>query len=100
LSLPCCDDHHEVYPIDNDIHPSIPFVSNQTCFTYYGLHEVYVSGTGIWFIMEQPVLAGEMTDPESPTAVITLFEGFLTITGVFKGKPVTGWGTSEQSKPL
>jgi hypothetical protein len=74
-------------------------LSNQTGFAYYGRHEVYVSGTDM-FIMEQPILAGGMKDPESLTAVITLFEGFITITGVFKGKPVTGWGISEQSEPL
>jgi hypothetical protein len=93
------DGHHEVYPIDEDIHPSVPFTSSQTGFTYYGRHQVHVLGIDTWFIIELPVLAGEMTNPESPTPANTLFEGFSLVKGIFKGSSVTGWGVSEQRAP-
>ncbi|KAL5326326.1 hypothetical protein ACEPPN_007464 [Leptodophora sp. 'Broadleaf-Isolate-01'] len=94
------DGHHEVYPIADDIHPSTPFVSKQTGFTYYGSHEVNVLGMDASFIIELPVLAGEMTSHESPTARNTLFEGFSVVKGIFKGKSVKGWGVTEQRNPL
>lgn len=94
------DGHHEVYPIADDIHPSTPFVSNQTGITYYGSHEINVIGIDASFLIELPVLAGEMTNHESPTTGNTLFEGYSIVKGVFKGECVTGWGVSEQKSPL
>jgi hypothetical protein len=48
-------------------------------------------------IVELPVLAGEMTDPNNPVVGKTLFEGYANTEGVFKGKPVTGFGVAEQA---
>lgn len=90
------DGHHEVHPIDGDIQPSVPFTSTQTGITYYGRHEVCILEMDTWFIIELPILAGEMTNPESPTPANTLFEAYSLVKGMFKGNPVTGWGVSEQ----
>ncbi|KAL5370708.1 hypothetical protein DPSP01_014699, partial [Paraphaeosphaeria sporulosa] len=56
------DGHHEVYPIDANIHASEPYVSADTGLTYYGRHIVTIPGLGAHFDIRQPHLAGEMTD--------------------------------------
>lgn len=90
------DGHHEIYPIDSEIHPSNPFVSNQTGFTYYGRHKVNIPGINAHFDIQQPVLAGEMTLSSKPTAGNTLAEGYSVVSGSIRGQTVKGWGVSER----
>ncbi|PVH70954.1 hypothetical protein DL98DRAFT_577626 [Cadophora sp. DSE1049] len=94
------DGHHEVYPVDSDIHPSVPFVSNQTGFTYYGRHEVTIPGINAYFDIQQPVLAGEMTQEDRPIAATTLYEGYSVVKGYIRGQRVEGWGVSERRYPV
>ncbi|KAM5343973.1 hypothetical protein ACJ41O_012510 [Fusarium nematophilum] len=91
--------HHEVYPINSEIHPSIPFVSNQTGFTYYGRHKVSIPGIDAYFDIRQPVLAGEITSESNPNVENTLFEGYAVVNGFIRGEGVKGWGVAERRYP-
>lgn len=91
------DGHHEIYPIDSDLSPSVPFVSNATGFTYYAKHRVNIPGLGATFNVEMVWPGtGEMTLASNPVAKTTLFEGYSVVTGTIHGKPVSGWGTTER----
>ncbi|RFU32593.1 hypothetical protein B7463_g3733, partial [Scytalidium lignicola] len=89
------DGHHEVYPVAEDFHPSVPFVSKLTNLTYYGKYMLEIPQKRTRLEVTLPTLAGEMTDPTNPQNSSTLFEGYSTFAGYFDNQYVTGWGTSE-----
>lgn len=92
------DGHHEIYPIDKNIHGSNPFVSKATGFTYFKNFEVTVPGMDTTLFLDQPFPVGEVLIPSvTPTKANTLSESFATAKGIFKGKQVTGYGVIETS---
>jgi hypothetical protein len=89
------DGHQEIYPINNDIHPTDPFVSPQTNLTYYGSYQVVIPDVNAKFNITLAVHTGEMTVAEAPTAANTLFEAYVDVEGLYEGVPVSGYGLSE-----
>ncbi|KAI9738400.1 MAG: hypothetical protein M1834_008903 [Cirrosporium novae-zelandiae] len=90
------DGHHEIYPVDEDIHSTNPFVSELTNITYYGDYRVDIPLKNISLNITLPVLAGEMVNENDPTTAEALFEGYATAQGTFDGSPIKGWGVSEK----
>ncbi|OZJ04083.1 hypothetical protein BZG36_03383 [Bifiguratus adelaidae] len=78
------DGHHEIYPIDQDIQPTDPFVSPVTNITYYGKYRISIPLKETVLDVTLPVHVGEMVDPEYPT--FALFEAFSTVNGIFDGQ--------------
>jgi hypothetical protein len=94
------DGHHEVYPVDEDIHPSVPFTSTDSNFTYYANHKVSIPDMNAYFDIEQPVFAGEMTQKDNPLPTNTLFEGYAVVKAHVRGKELKGWGVAERCFPF
>ena len=90
------DGHHEVVGIDPDFRPTNSFHGQYTNVTYYGAFTVNIPEKSASLVFTLPVLAGEVSNPDNPTASETLFEGYCDVVGVWNGEEVNGFACSEQ----
>ncbi|KAK8140207.1 Secreted hydrolase-like protein [Apiospora sp. TS-2023a] len=91
------DGHHEIYPLDDHVECSRPFVSEETGYLYHARQVLTIPGLGNARIeMEQPWPVGEMGVKGKPDVVSTLFEGYVDVRARIRGEEVKGWGVSER----
>ncbi|KAF2811479.1 uncharacterized protein BDZ99DRAFT_497233 [Mytilinidion resinicola] len=90
------DGHHEVYPIDPDLHPRNPWVSNVSGLTYYNDYQINIPGKKTSLHSHLWMEGGEATVLADPSIANSINDAFAIFTGTFDGKPVTGWGIQER----
>ncbi|KAK8034128.1 short-chain dehydrogenase [Apiospora rasikravindrae] len=90
------DSHHEIYPVDNHIELSQPFVSEETGYLYHAHQVLTIAGLDARIELQQPWPVGEMAIKGHHDPVTTLFEGYVNVKGRIRGEEVKGWGVSER----
>ncbi|OCK81369.1 hypothetical protein K432DRAFT_295638 [Lepidopterella palustris CBS 459.81] len=90
------DGHHEVYPIDTDIHPCGPWVSKDTNLTYYNEYHINIPEKRTSLAVKLRMEGGEATLLSDPTPANSINDAYATYEGIFDGVPVTGWGIAER----
>ncbi|KAK7923422.1 hypothetical protein PG985_007493 [Apiospora marii] len=94
------DGHHEIYPLDDHVECSRPFVSEETGYLYHAHQVIRIPGLDARIEMEQPWPVGEMVVKGKPDVVSTLFEGYVNVRARIRGEEVKGWGISERRVAL
>jgi predicted secreted hydrolase len=90
------DGHHEIYPVDPDIHPSDPWVSQDSGLTYYNKYLLNIPGKMTVLKSRLWMEGGEATYLPDPSKMNSINDAYATYTGIFDGKLVTGWGIQER----
>ncbi|KAK6850641.1 Secreted hydrolase-like protein [Apiospora arundinis] len=90
------DGHHEIYPLDDRVECSRPFVSGETGYLYHAHQVLTIAGLDARIELEQPWPVGEMAVRGKPDPVSTLFEGYVNVKARIRGEDVKGWGISER----
>lgn len=93
------DSHHEVYPLDDHVEHSQPYVSKDSGYLYHARHVITIPGLDARIEMQQPWPVGEMTIKGAPHPNTTLFEGYVNVNARIRGEEVKGWGVAERRVP-
>lgn len=93
--------HTEVHTLEDDIHPTGPWVSPVTNLTYHNGYTLNLPtlGLSLEVTVKHPG-TGELTNLDVPGLGTTILEAYVEVSGIHDGEPVTEFGVSEQLNSL
>ncbi|TLD18173.1 hypothetical protein PspLS_10486 [Pyricularia sp. CBS 133598] len=82
------DSHHEIYPVDENVELSQPYVSEATGVTYHAHAVIRIPGLDASIELQQPWPKGEMSVKGAHNPITTLFEGYVNASAQIRGEAV------------